>query len=107
MLSSRQVIEEHDLLIFVALKLDARGTITRRIDGGVHVDDLSITSVSEHDALLVVGVHAEVRRIVHQRLLRLPLEVRQVRSSRQKHSLSVEIKLEVVHLQTVSQVNVA
>ena len=47
MLSSRNMIKEHDLRVFLALDLNSLGPITWWIFVGINVDHLPVSLVSE------------------------------------------------------------
>ena len=107
MLAASHVVEEYNLSVFLgALELDSLGAVAWRFDRRVDIDDLSVTPVSEDQPLLVVRINSEVRRVVTDRLLSLPVEVRQIGSSRHELLLSFKNLLEVVNLKSIGQVDV-
>ena len=107
MLSPSYVVEEHHLRVLVALNLHPLGSVAWWILGWVHVDDLPVSFVSEQQALVGVGVHPEVWRVVQGRVLRVPVEEAQVRLLWHEHFLALEDLPKVFRFQSVRQVDVA
>mmetsp|Transcript_16175 Transcript_16175/g.21908 ORF Transcript_16175/g.21908 Transcript_16175/m.21908 type:complete len:82 (-) Transcript_16175:517-762(-) len=73
-LPSGLVIEKDDLGVLLALNFCACAHTVLLLGGQVRVDidDLSVTSVTEEQTSLAVGINLEVRRIVINDLLSLP-----------------------------------
>ena len=107
MLSSSCVVEENDLFILITLDLASVGAIARDLREGINVDDLPVSSVTEHETLLVNGINPEVLRRLELGLLGVPVHVRQVVLVGNQRLPTFKIWLEVISLESVGEVDVA
>ena len=105
MLAPRDVIEEHDLSVFISFDLDALRAIAGRVVW-VHIDHLSVALVAEKQTGVGISVDAEVRRIVERAILSFPVVVREIGRLRQEGLLCLEVEAEVLRLEAVGEVYV-
>jgi len=99
------MIKKDNLRVVLALNFGACAIVTtlyRRI--GVHVNDLSVTSVSEKQAGFRVCVHLEVRRVIVVNRLTLPRVVAQVCGLGHDLFTFVENETEVLSFHAICQV---
>ena len=106
MLAASHVVKEHHLDVLWALNSLAVSAVARGGRCRVHIDQLSVALVAEHESLLGDGVSSEVGRVIDVAHLRLPAVEGEVRGLGHNNLLLLEDVMEVLRLHAVGQVDI-
>lgn len=101
------MVEEDNLSVVFTLDFDSLRSVSWWVHIGIDIDDLSVSLVSEKEALIIVGVHSKIGRVIKRGVLCIPVEETEVCGFWQQLLLSFEDVTEVLGLKPMSQVNVS
>ena len=108
MLAASRVIEEDNLDVIAVCAVDREpvSSIAGCESHRVHINELAVTLVTEHQALLRGSVRAEVRRVIDVALVRLPRVEGQISLSWLNSFVLHEDLTEVLLLHSMGQIDV-